>query len=138
MRAYSQDLRAKIIQALEAQEETQREIAERFMVSLSFVEELWRRWQTTGSCAAKPHAGGPPRQLRTHGAAMRQAVAERPDATLGELRDHLGHATGVRVSPATICRELQRLRLPVKKSPSMPRSVIPPAPDNCGRKFGSS
>jgi transposase len=64
MRAYSQDLRGKVIQALEAQAETQREIAERFLVSLSLVEKLWPRWQTTGSCAAKPHAGGPPRHLR--------------------------------------------------------------------------
>lgn len=102
------------------------------------MKKLWQRWQTTGRCAAKPHAGGPQRQLRAHGATVRQAVAERPDATLEEVGDYLGHATGVRVSPATICRELQRLRLPMKKSLSLPRSVIPPASDDCGRKCGSS
>jgi transposase len=117
MRAYSQDLREKILQALEAQAETQGEIAERFLVSLSFVEKLWQRWQTTGRCAAKPHAGGPQRQLRAPGATVRQAVAERPDATLAEVRGYLGHATGVRVRPATPCREVQRLRLPGKRAP---------------------
>jgi transposase len=34
MRPYSQDLREKIIQALEAHEETQEEVAGRFAVSL--------------------------------------------------------------------------------------------------------
>src|SRR5262245_62223921 len=38
MNPYSQDLREKIIQALEAQEETQSDIADRFAVSLSFVK----------------------------------------------------------------------------------------------------
>jgi transposase len=58
MRPYSQDLRERIVQALEVQEESQAEIAERFAVSLPFVEQLWRRWRTTGSCAPRPHGGG--------------------------------------------------------------------------------
>jgi transposase len=123
---------------LEAQEETQSEIAERFMVSLSFVEKLWHRWQTTGSWAARPHAGGPQRQLREHTAVLQQAVAERADATLEEVRDHLGQVTGRHVSPATICRELQRLRLPLKKSPSTLRSATPPASSGYGRNAGRS
>jgi transposase len=44
MRPYSQDLREKIIRALEAVE-TQEEVADRFSVSLSLVEKLWRRWR---------------------------------------------------------------------------------------------
>jgi putative transposase len=118
---------------LEAQEESRSEIAERFMVSLSFVEKLWHRWQTTGSCAARPHAGGPQRRLREHTAVVQQAVAERPDATLEEVRDHLEQGTGLHVSLATICRELQRLRLPLKKSPSTPRSATLPASSGYGR-----
>jgi transposase len=40
MRPYSQDLCERIIEALEAHEGGQAEIAERFTVSLSFVAEL--------------------------------------------------------------------------------------------------
>ena len=58
MRAYSQDLRERIIAALEANEQSQPEIAERFGVSVSTVEKLWKRWRSTGQCAALPHAGG--------------------------------------------------------------------------------
>ena len=43
MKLYSQDLRARIIQALEAGPETQRAVAERFWVRGSFVEKLWQR-----------------------------------------------------------------------------------------------
>ena len=58
MRPYSQDLRDRIIQALEAGSETQHAIATRFCVSGVFVEKLWQRWRRTGSSSPKPHAGG--------------------------------------------------------------------------------
>jgi transposase len=115
MKPYSQDLRDRIIQALEAGTETQRAIAQRFCVSGSFVEKLWQRWRGSSSSAAKPHAGGRQYALKEHLALLRTEVAKQPDATLVELRDRLVAAQGPCVSPATICRALQRLRLPRKK-----------------------
>jgi transposase len=122
MKAYSPDLREKIVRALELQEETQNEIADRFQVSLSFVEKLWHRWRNTGSFAANPHAGGQKRSLRDHSETLRQAVASQPDATLRELADCLLKAQAPQVSQATVCRELKRLNLPLKKSLSTPQS----------------
>src|SRR5919199_5399386 len=84
MRPYSQDLREKIIRALEAGH-TQEEVADRFCVSLSFVEKLWRRWRTTGSCAAQPHRGGRSRSLQSSEAVIRREVSAQPDVTLSEL-----------------------------------------------------
>ena len=123
MKPYSQDLRDRIIQALEAETETQRAIAERFCVSGSFVEKLWQRWRRCGSSVAKPHAGGRQGALKDHLEFLRTEVAKQPDATLVELRDRVVAAQGPRVSSATICRALQRLRLPLKKSRSTPRSA---------------
>ena len=117
MRPYSQDLREKIVHALEAGS-TQEEAADRFSVSLSFVEKLWRRFRETGSCAALPHAGGRQRALRQHEAALRQEVAHQPDATLSELCERVRAAGAPAVSLATMCAELQRLDLPRKKSRS--------------------
>jgi transposase len=122
MKPYSQDLRDRIIQALEAGTATQGAIAERFCVSGSFVEKLWQRWRCSGSSAAKPHAGGRQGSLTDHSATLRNEVAKQPDATLAELRDRIVAAHGPRVSTATICRALQRLKLPLKKSRSTPRS----------------
>lgn len=114
MKPYSQDLREKIIQALA--ESTQEEVADRFSVSLSFVEKLWRRWRSTGSCAALPHAGGRRRTLAAHEAAIRKEVARQPDVTLAELCERLAAAGAPSVCVATMCTELQRLDLPRKKS----------------------
>ena len=127
MKPYSQDLRDRIITALEARTATQRTIAERFCVSTAFVEKLWQRWRRSGSSAAKPHAGGRQGALTDHLECLRAEVAKQPDATLAELRDRMVAAQGPRVSSATICRALQRLRLPRKKSLSMPRSGTPSA-----------
>lgn len=41
MKPYSNDLREKIILAIQENDATQEEIAYRFSVSLSFVEKLW-------------------------------------------------------------------------------------------------
>ena len=127
MKSYSQDLRNRIITAPEAGTETQRAIAERFCVSGSFVEKLWQRGRRSGSSAPKPHAGGRQGTLKDHLELLRTEVAKQPDATLAELRDRIVAAQGPRVSPATICRALQRLRLPLKKSRSTPRSGTPSA-----------
>jgi transposase len=124
MKPYSQDLRDRIIQALEAGTATQHAIAERFCVSGSFVEKLWQRRRRSGSSAAKPHAGGRQGHLKDHLEFLRSEVAKQPDATLADLRARLVAAQGPQVSTATLCRALQRLKLPLKKSRSTPRNGI--------------
>jgi transposase len=136
MKPYSQDLRDRIIQALESGTATQRTIAERFCVSGSFVEKLWQRWRTSRSSAAKPHAGGRQSPLKDHLEILRNAVAKHPDATLAELCDRVVAAQGPRVSPATICRALQRLKLPLKKSRFTPRSGTRSASERSAPRSG--
>lgn len=58
MKPISDDLRLRIIEAIQENQATQTEIAERFVVSRSFVEKLWRRFRTIGSYQALPHSGG--------------------------------------------------------------------------------
>jgi transposase len=118
MKPYSQDLRERIIRALEAREESQTKIAARFTVSRSFVERLWQRWRQTGQCSALPHAGGRQRSLRAAEPLIRRAVAQDPDVTLVTLCEREARTKGIRVTPKTMCVEIQRLRLPRKKSRS--------------------
>jgi transposase len=115
MRPYSQDLRDRIRQALEAGNASQPAIAARFCVRLSFVEKLWQRFRRSGSSAAHPHAGGRRRALTEHTTLLRREVAHQPDATLEAWRERIAAAQGPQVSTATICRALPRLKLPVKK-----------------------
>ena len=58
MKPYSCDLRQKVINAHTNQEGSQRELAKRFSVSLSFVQSLLRRYRNSGTVEAKPHGGG--------------------------------------------------------------------------------
>ena len=125
MKAYSQDLRERIIEALEAHEESHAEIAEQFAVSASFVEKLWRRWRTTGSCAPQPHGGGRQRSLREAEGLIRAELAEQPGLTLEALCERVAQAGHRQVTTKTMCLELRRLKLPLKKSRLRLVSAIP-------------
>jgi transposase len=91
MKAYSQDLREKVVRACDEGRGTPRQVADLFGVSASWVRRLLQRRRQTGSFAAKPHAGGPaPKMDEARRARLVVLVAERPDATLAEVRDRLG------------------------------------------------
>jgi transposase len=115
MKPYSQDLRDRVIAALETQPDTQAAVAEQFGIACSTLEKWWARWQATGSSAALPPAHGPTRVLHASGAFLRAAVKQHPDATLAELSEHLQTAKQVTASVSMVCRELQVLQLPRKK-----------------------
>ena len=126
MRAYSQDLRERVANALAAGELSQRAIAERLGVSRRFVERLSARVRDTGSCAARPHAGGRSRTLAPYAAWLRAEVARQPDVTLDELCERVQQTHGVAVSASMMCRELQLLDLPRKKgAPRQPAGHAP-------------
>ena len=118
MKAYSQDLRERVAAALAAGHLSQRAIAERFGVSKRFVERLSGRLRETGSCAALPHAGGRTRTLAPYATWLQAEVAQQPDATLEELCDRVQQTHWVQVNFSMMCRELQLLDLPRKKSRS--------------------
>ena len=116
MKPYSNDLRRRIVEAIQENEETQADIAGRFAVSISFVEKLWQRFRTTGSYAALPRGGGQRRALAGDAFLIREAIKEQPDLTLAELCRRVAAASGSEpVSAMTMCNELHRLRLPRKK-----------------------
>ena len=117
MRAYSNDIRRRIIEAIQENEESQAEIAERFSVSISFVEKLWHRFLATGSFEAKPHTGGRERVLKDYEALIRAEVKEQSDITLAELVEKVAAVSGKpKVGLMTMCDELRRLKLPRKKN----------------------
>lgn len=111
---------------IQENELSQAAIAEHFSVSLPFVEKLWHRFRTTGNYQAKPHAGGVKRYLKADEKLIRETVQGQPDLTLAELCERVSKATGKpAVTTATMCVELQRLKLPLKKSRFTLRSEKP-------------
>jgi len=113
---YSLDLRERVIAAVRAGEPSLAEIGRTFGVSESTVDKWARRWRETGRVAALPLAGGRRRKLRDCGAFLRAEVKKQPDVSLDELCERVREARGVAASPSMMCRELQRLHLPRKKS----------------------
>jgi transposase len=120
MKAYSKDLRERVIRASERGEAVL-SIAQRLEVGFGWVYSLLRRYRATGSYEALPsNAGAKPKLSQSDLELLRQAVRERPDATLEELKN----LTGFSVSIATICRTLKKLGLSFKKKRFMQASKI--------------
>jgi transposase len=125
MAPYSLDLRQKILQAYAGGGASQRELAERFVVSLSFVEKLLMQQRRTGHVEPKPHAGGKPSRIDVAARLqLQQWLAQQPDLTLAELAERLHHTLHIRVSSSRLCGVLQELGMPRKKSHSMQASAI--------------
>jgi transposase len=124
MTPYSQDLRQRILQTVQRREGSLRQIARRFLVSLSFVVRLLQTYRRTGSIQPQPHGGGNPAKLGPEDLEhLRELVRQQPDATLEELRQRLG----VPCSTMAICRALKKLGLPRKKK--VPRAQEQDRPD---------
>jgi transposase len=116
MKAYSMDLRQRVVSAVEVGEGTIAQVAARFQVGQTFVKKMLRQWRERGDLTPRPHGGGAAASLGTqHLQKLAQQVKKEPDATLEELRQFLGETAQVRVSEATGGRALQRLPLARKK-----------------------
>jgi transposase len=114
--ALSVDLRQRIMTAYEAKEGSQRQLAERFKVSLSFIRDLRRHHRETGTVEPKPHGGGAVAKIGKEQLPMIEAlVTAQPDALLEELCERFAGKTGVEVSVSTMQRAVCRLKLSVKK-----------------------
>jgi transposase len=122
---YSDDLRRKVIQACERRRESQREIAELFSVSISFVESVWQHYRHSGGevVPIRRRAGRHARLDAQCRDRLRGWLEEQSDLTLKELIDRLQAATGIAVSEPTMCRVLQQLGMRRKKRRYMPRSA---------------
>jgi transposase len=123
MKAYSTDLRERIVQAVE-RGMTKSRAARTFVVSLATVKNYVRQLHETGSLAPKPIPGRPREIPPEQDAALAARVRAAQDATLDELRTAWGQATGVTVSAATMSRALKRLQWTRKKRLWVPPSGI--------------
>lgn len=116
MKAYSLDLRQKVLAAALRGDRTIREVAALFGVGTSFVNKLLDLHRRGQDIAPRPHGGGyPARLLPRHEKLLRSRVRRQKDATLEELCDHLAEQAGLSVSVSTVSRALIRHGLGRKK-----------------------
>jgi transposase len=126
MAAYSVDLRERIVEAVERQVGSKREIARLFGVHESFLYKLLRQKRERGDLAPLPHGGGAQAKLN---AGQWQQVANwivaTPDATLAELQERVQQKLRVRVGLSTVWRGIATLGVTRKKRVSAPRKPLP-------------
>ena len=116
MKAYSIDLRQKIVDTYYNQPISQRQLAERFGVALSWVQKLLKQYRLTGNVSPQPYRRGVKLKLNEEQLIiLAELIEANNDATLDELCMMLESKTGVKVSRATMGRMTKRLNFTWKK-----------------------
>jgi transposase len=117
MKAYSLDLRQRVVEAYEQGQGSIAEVAEQFSVSTYFVKKMLRQWRLTSDLAPRPHGGGKPASLSARQRQLlKRKVKEQGDISLAELQQILLDEESLSVHLSTISRRLSSLGLPRKKS----------------------
>jgi transposase len=107
------DFRERVARA-HAESGSSAEVAEAYGCSESWVRRLSQQLRETGSLAPRSTARTDDQRAYDDDdeAAIRTLIVRKPDVTLAEV----AAAIGKPACPGTVCRTLQRLRLPRKKS----------------------
>jgi len=113
MKAYSLDLRERVIQS----EDSIRQTAQRYRVSVNFVLRLRRAYRETGSLTPKLRGGNRRPIIDAAGGQwLEEILSQEPSVTLAELCVRYEAAHGVKVSKSSMDRTLRRLHLTYKKT----------------------
>ncbi|MEY2830793.1 MAG: hypothetical protein RLZZ574_51 [Cyanobacteriota bacterium] len=124
MKAYSLDLRQKIVVAYENKEGSIRQLAKRFKVSADCVRRLLKRFYEEGTIEPKSYSGGNQALLQPeHLLVLTTLVEEDNDATLPQLAQRLEAQTNLQVSNSTISRGIKKLNLTRKKNAQSSRGL---------------
>jgi transposase len=108
MKAYSEDLRKKIVAAIE-RGMSKAQAARLFDVSLSSVKRYARTARRGEPLTPKKSPGRPRKADEKARVLLEEDVKERPAATIGQRRRFLEHLTGTTLSDSTVRRLMKRL-----------------------------
>ena len=120
MRAYSQDLRDRVLGALERGERLC-DIARRYEVSRMWVYQVRKRFAQTGERCSRQVGGHNVSRLAPWEGTIRDWIAAEPDLTLAQLCEHLD-SHGVSIKSSALWHQLNKWRLSFKKNPARQRT----------------
>ena len=123
-RAYSRDLRTRVIAACEAGDRTRAEIARRFDVAEATLYNWLARGRAERTLEPRSHTGGRVSGLDRR--VLQALVDENNDRTLAEYAAGYEQRTGHRYSLPRICTVLKELRLSRKERRYAHRSTSSP------------
>lgn len=115
---YSNDLRTRVVRAIESNTQSKTEIAEAFSVSISFVRNLWAHYQKTGDVTPKQIGGyTPPKVDKAGEEHLRVWLENESSLTLRQLCDRYDTHFGITMGTSSMERALKRANITVKKKP---------------------
>jgi len=109
MKPYSEDLRTRIIQAVQEVGISNSETARLFGVSLSSVKRYARIANRGESLKPRKGGGRPPKTDETTEKLLKENVKERPASTVSGRRRFLEHTTAKALSDSTVLRLLKKM-----------------------------
>ena len=115
MKAYSEDLRQKVVQAIEQRSLSKSQAARLFGISLSSVKRYVRLASQGESLAPRKGGGRPPKADETTKKLLEEDIRKRPAATVSERRRFLENLAGKTLSEPTLRRLLKRMGFSRKK-----------------------
>jgi transposase len=116
MKAYSEDLRQKVVEAVHQRGTSKSEAARLFGISLSSVKRYTRLASQGESLTPRKGGGRPPKADETTRKLLEEDIRTRPAATVKERRHFLQTITGKRsLSEVTLRRLLKRMGFSRKK-----------------------
>jgi transposase len=122
--SYSQDLRDRVIEAVEKEGMSRRAAALRFGVSESSAIKWVRRWRSTGSRAPAGTGGHRPSALKPHIEFLKGVLTEKPDITLAAIAKRLLAERSVKADTSMLSRFFRREGVTFKKRRWSPASKI--------------
>jgi len=121
---YSQDLRDRVIDAVEREGMSCRAAARRFGISESAAIKWLQRYRQSGLRKPVGTGGHRPSALKPHRAFLQAVRAEKPDITLAALGRRLLAERGVRADTSMLSRFFRREGITLKKRRSSRASRI--------------
>ena len=121
-RAYSQDLRDRVIDAVAGEGLSRRAAARRFGVSAAAAIKWLQRFQRSGARESGGTGGHRPSKVQPHRTWVLAVLAAQPDITLAALAARLLRERGVQVDTSMLSRFFTGEGISFKKKASRPPS----------------
>jgi transposase len=109
MKAYSKDLRLKVLDAVDRGMPRKEEVAQVFGISVPSIKRWLKRRRESGDVDPSPIPGPPARKGAMLDGWLPDRLESEPDLTLEEHCEAFEEALGVKVSTATMCRRISGL-----------------------------
>ena len=138
-RAYSDDLRCKLLEAYEAGQGSLQELAKQFRVSWGYSKKIRAQQLRTQRKERPPQLRHGPASRLTPAVEqqLRSALRQQPDLTLAEVQQRLAERAGISLSRSRLWVWLQRLGLRHKKNRSGHKNRTAGRTSGVGRAGGN-